>query len=225
MRAGRTIVITDHGRPVARLIPEEVSVRERVSALAQAGSVAWSGRRLRIGNPDGEHPGRQDRRRPRRREPRVIAYLDAGALVKRYVNESGSRETITLIDGSEMVATSIASRAEVAAALAKALRLGMISDAAGRDAGQRFAGDWPDFMRVPVTEALVERADRLAWEHVLRGYDAIQLASALTWQEAAGEATVIATYDQQLLDAASRAGLTVWPERLPSAARAFSRSV
>lgn len=144
-----------------------------------------------------------------------MAYLDASALVKRYVNESGSRETITLIDGSEMVATSVASRAEVAAALAKAVRLGMISAAAGRDAGQRLAEDWPDFVRVPVTEALVERADRLAWEHALRGYDAIQLASALTWKEAAGEATVITTFDQQLWDAASRVGLTVWPERVP----------
>lgn len=145
----------------------------------------------------------------------MIAYLDASALVKRYVNESGSRETITLIDNSEMVATSVASRAEVAAALAKAVRLGMMTDAAGRDAGRRFAGDWPDFVRVPVTEALVERADRLAWEHALRGYDAIQLASALTWQEAAGDTTVIATFDQQLWDAASRAGLTVWPDRVP----------
>lgn len=145
----------------------------------------------------------------------MIAYLDASALVKRYIHESGSPETITLIDDAEMVATSIASRAEVAAALAKAVRLRMISGRAGRDAGQRLAEDWPDFVRVPLTEALAERADRLAWEYALRGYDAIQLASALTWQDAAGEATVIATFDQQLWDAASRAGLTVWPDRVP----------
>lgn len=51
VRAGRTIVITDHGQPVARLIPEDVSVRDRVEALAKAGSVAWSGRRLRPSAP------------------------------------------------------------------------------------------------------------------------------------------------------------------------------
>lgn len=54
VRAGRTIVITDHGHPVARLIPEDVSVRERVDALASAGSVAWSGRRLRPSAPTAD---------------------------------------------------------------------------------------------------------------------------------------------------------------------------
>jgi prevent-host-death family protein len=47
VRAGRTIVVTDHGQPVARIIPEAVSLRERVEALRKAGAIAWSGRRLR----------------------------------------------------------------------------------------------------------------------------------------------------------------------------------
>ena len=58
VRAGRTIVITDHGQPVARLIPEEASVHARVTALAQAGSVAWSGRRLRPAKPAGQLRGK-----------------------------------------------------------------------------------------------------------------------------------------------------------------------
>ena len=33
VRAGRTIVVTDHGQPVARIIPEAVSLRERVEAF------------------------------------------------------------------------------------------------------------------------------------------------------------------------------------------------
>jgi hypothetical protein len=43
------------------------------------------------------------------------------ALVKRYIVERGSRETIALAVDSEMAATSIGSRAEVAAALVKAV--------------------------------------------------------------------------------------------------------
>jgi hypothetical protein len=39
---------------------------------------------------------------------------------------------------------------------------------------------------VVVTEALVERAEALAWDYGLRGYDAVQLASAITWQEVVG---------------------------------------
>ena len=56
----------------------------------------------------------------------MIAYLDASALVKRYIVERGSRETIALTADSELTATSIVSRAEVAAAFAKAVRAGLL---------------------------------------------------------------------------------------------------
>jgi len=95
------------------------------------------------------------------------------------------------------------------------VRLGVLDDIGGRRAQRRFAREWPDIMKVPVTEALVARADALAWAHGLRGYDAVQLASALTWQEALGHEIVLATFDRQLRQAAPQAGLRAWPERLP----------
>jgi len=55
------------------------------------------------------------------------------------------------------------------------------------------------------------------WEHGLRGYDAVQLASALSWQESVGEQIVLATFDQQLWEAAKRTGLKAWPDQLPGA--------
>jgi prevent-host-death family protein len=57
VRAGRTIVVTDHGQAVARIIPEAVSSRERVEALRKAGAIAWSGRRLRPAKPAGNVRG------------------------------------------------------------------------------------------------------------------------------------------------------------------------
>ena len=92
----------------------------------------------------------------------MITYLDASALVKRYLVERGSRETIALTADSEMIATSIVTRAEVAAAFAKAARTGLVTEDRARRAHRSFAGDWQDLVRVPVTEALVERADTLA---------------------------------------------------------------
>ena len=145
----------------------------------------------------------------------MIAYFDASTLVKRYLVERGSRRTIELASQADMIATSIVSRAEVAAGLAKAVRAGVVADDDARNARRSFAGDWPDLVRMPVTEALVERAEALAWEHWLRGYDTVQLASALTWQEAAGQEIVLATFDHQLWDAAKRAGLNVWPDPFP----------
>ena len=144
----------------------------------------------------------------------MIVYLDASALVKRYVAERGSKETGELSGRAEVVATSLVSRAEVSAALAKAVRLGIVQAENGRRAQRTFASQWPDIAKVPVTETLVSRAETLAWDFALRGYDAVQLASALTWQEAVGVEITLATFDHHLWDAGKKAGVRVWPETL-----------
>jgi prevent-host-death family protein len=46
VKAGGTIVVTEHGRPIARLVPIEADVSERIHGLVQAGTLAWSGRPL-----------------------------------------------------------------------------------------------------------------------------------------------------------------------------------
>lgn len=145
----------------------------------------------------------------------MIAYLDASALVKRYVVERGSRETVELTARAEIVATSLVSRSEVAAALAKAARVGLLGAERARKAQRVFAAEWADIAKVPVTEALVSRAETLAWDYALRGYDAVQLASALMFREAVGAKIILATFDRQLWEAASRAGVRSWPHTLP----------
>lgn len=144
----------------------------------------------------------------------MIVYLDASALVKRSVAERGSKEVIELTAAAEIVATSLISRAEVAAAFARAVRLGVLDHDGGRRAQRKFSREWPDLARVPVSETLVSRAETLAWDYGLRGYDAVQLASALTWQESIGQEVVLGTFDGQLREAAPGAGLHVWPEKL-----------
>jgi prevent-host-death family protein len=46
VKDGQTIVVTERGRAVARLIPDATSVRERLAELRSAGGIQWSGRRL-----------------------------------------------------------------------------------------------------------------------------------------------------------------------------------
>lgn len=149
----------------------------------------------------------------------MIPYLDASALVKRYVTEPGSREVIELTTDAAGVATVLVSRAEVAAAFGRAVRLGVLDGPSGRRAHRRFAREWADFVRLPVTEALVARAETLAWDHGLRGYDAVQLAAALAWQDSVGQEVVLATFDRQLWETAPRVGLQAWPETVPREAR------
>lgn len=46
VRTGETIVITDHGRPVGRIVPADRPLEARLQAMVEAGSLAWSGQRL-----------------------------------------------------------------------------------------------------------------------------------------------------------------------------------
>ena len=144
----------------------------------------------------------------------MIVYLDASALVKCYVAERGSKRTAELTAHADVVATSLISRAEVAAALAKAVRIGLLDAESAHRAHRAFASQWTDVARLPVTEAVVSRAATIAWEYGLRGYDAVHLAAALTCQESVGTAVTLATFDRELWKAAQNAGMPVWPKRL-----------
>lgn len=145
----------------------------------------------------------------------MIVYLDASALVKRYVQELGSPEVAHLLSQAETVGTSIISRAETAAALAKACRLNVLTKGEAEQALNRFRQEWPHFIRVQATETVLGRADQVAWEYGLRGFDAVHLAAALLWQEQLNQRVVFATFDRQLWRAASLNHLVSFPDDLP----------
>ena len=46
VKAGTTLIITERGRPVGRIVPLTPSVEDRVQELVQAGLMAWSGSKL-----------------------------------------------------------------------------------------------------------------------------------------------------------------------------------
>jgi uncharacterized protein len=145
----------------------------------------------------------------------VIVYLDASVLVKRYVAETGSDEVNALIAGASVVGTAAISRAEVSSALAKAIRMGLLSQEEAASALQVFNAEWESLIRLQMTEALISRAATLAWEHGLRGYDSVHLAAAIFWQDILGDTIMLASYDRQLWEAARVTGLIAWPELSP----------
>ena len=46
VRAGETVIITDRGQPVGRIVPVAQPLEDRLEAMAQAGLILWSGRKL-----------------------------------------------------------------------------------------------------------------------------------------------------------------------------------
>lgn len=59
VRRGQTIVITDHGTVVGRIIPAEQPLAERPHSLQEAGLLAWGGQSLPAIDPPGVRDSRQ----------------------------------------------------------------------------------------------------------------------------------------------------------------------
>jgi len=151
----------------------------------------------------------------------MILYLDSSAIVKKYVFESGSAEVQSAIEQAEAVATTTVSRAEVVAALAKAVRMQVIGKEDAEAMVRSFNKGWRDLVRTRVTERLDKHASELAWSHGLRGYDAVQLASAAAWQQAIGRNVTLCAFDLRLWEAALVIGLLVFPANLPESRKMF----
>jgi len=141
----------------------------------------------------------------------VILYMDASALVKRYIQEKASKDVNAWIEAADMVVTGLITRVEVAAAIARAGRMKLITPDETLAARRQFRSEWESFHRLPITENTVVRGDALTVEHHLRGYDATHLACALIWQETLGMPVTLASFDDQLIEAASGVQMAYLP--------------
>ena len=57
IKMGKTIVITDHGKLVGRLIPAGLSLSEKMEALQRAGILRWNGKKLPRAKPVAQWRG------------------------------------------------------------------------------------------------------------------------------------------------------------------------
>jgi len=117
----------------------------------------------------------------------ALYFLDSSAIVKRYnKNEVGSAWLSDLIvlssDSQDLPSIRIAliSGAEVVAALTKRQRMGDLSATEAALAIGEFKDDFQNlYDTVQIDREVIEHAMGLAQRHGLRGYDAVQLASAI----------------------------------------------
>ena len=144
-------------------------------------------------------------------------YLDASALVKRYADEAGSVwiRQITDIEAENTIMLAEITLAEVAAALAAKHRApGGITQQQRDRALSRFLQDCDEhFLLLPVDGSVIDRAVALTQKHRLRGYDAVQLATALVTSETLEQqnlsAPIFVAGDSDLLTSATAEDLSV----------------
>jgi predicted nucleic acid-binding protein len=137
----------------------------------------------------------------------LILRFDAPALVKLYILEDSSREMQALAGAASAIAVCRIAWAELMAALARRAREFPNDADAIEVVRKRLRTDWPRYVVVEVTQALVELAGEYADTFALRGYDSIQLAAARTLQDMAGEEVQFACFDTRLGKAARMLGM------------------
>jgi predicted nucleic acid-binding protein len=142
--------------------------------------------------------------------------MDASALVKRYVNESGSDWLRTIVTSSEppLLFTSRMTIVEVISAFARRVRDGSLSSEEFAALGDAFRGDCLNqYQIMPPALEIVDLACSLLGRHPLRAYDATHLATALVAQQflVAQDYPPLTflSADDRLNQAASREGLAV----------------
>jgi predicted nucleic acid-binding protein len=137
-------------------------------------------------------------------------FFDSSALAKRYLTEIGSAWVIAQADPavSNTIVVAEIARVEVAAALAARHRAGAITYSERNLLVALLLRHFDtEYRIVAITPGLMGSAVVLTQQHRLRGYDAVQLAAALTAAAALPGLAFIAA-DNDLLSAARAEGLT-----------------
>ena len=143
-------------------------------------------------------------------------FFDSSSLVKRFAVEIGTNWIFSLVRPSTNNRLYLAriTGVEVIAAITKRVRTGSLSKHAADKAVKRFEREFQNrYILVDVSSQIIQSAMDLAKNHTLRGYDAVQLASALQANalrlSVGGSSLTFVSADKHLNAAASAEGLTV----------------
>lgn len=140
-------------------------------------------------------------------------YLDSSVVVKRYVQEPGSAWTRQLIgDKANRIFLSAIALAEVSAAIAICVREGKLTQNLGTRAYLEFNKHIAsaEYLLWPLPLTIMQKAAELAQSYPLKGYDAVQVASAIQVAQAVrrrGRLVTFASGDRQTLAAAKAEGM------------------
>ncbi len=144
-------------------------------------------------------------------------FMDASALVKRYIPEQGTRWVRSVIHHRNVAIAEI-TLLEVAAAFARRARMGDLDAETYADLLEAFLQDAEEHWVISTARDTIGLAIDLTRRHPLRAYDALQLATALRLANALAEEGLSLTFvsaDAQLCSAAAQEGLaTINPNQL-----------
>lgn len=138
----------------------------------------------------------------------ALVYFDSSALVKLVLEETGSDIAAALWNGCDAALSSRLAYPEVCSALAAAGRNHDVTESEASAAAVEWETFWASMRPVELSPAVEQSAGDLAARHLLRGADAVHLASAL----ALGSTDLtVAVWDRRLHAGVIAADLAVAP--------------
>jgi prevent-host-death family protein len=57
VKAGETIIVTEHGKTIGQIVPVKPTVDERIQAMVAAGQMEWNGEKLKPYQPKAVNKG------------------------------------------------------------------------------------------------------------------------------------------------------------------------
>ena len=146
----------------------------------------------------------------------ALYFFDTSALVKRYVNETGSAWVESIADpalGNEVFVARI-TELEFTSAVVRRAKGGSVASTTATSVLAQFRQDCAnEYQIIELVPALVSAAIRLIETHALRANDGIQLAAILALHAERRSASLLAatlvSSDDELNAAATAEGLTV----------------
>jgi len=143
-------------------------------------------------------------------------FCDSSAIVKRYVNETGTQYVNDLVspDSGNVILLASITRVEVVAAIARKAKGRTATALEAERALTAFQDDLENtYYTIEISPEVLDVAMTLAKKYALRGYDAVQLAAALDANAelfAVGlPSVVVVSADAELNTAATSEGLSV----------------
>lgn len=129
-------------------------------------------------------------------------YLDAGALVKRYVEEIGSQAVQELLRKESQFFISKVAYAEVFMSFRRKNEEGTLGGKEFSQCLNGFEADWEAFNIIEVSNEVLKTLRNRIFEHSLRALDALHLASALWLKEVSSITIVFVCSDHRLKERA-----------------------
>ena len=138
-----------------------------------------------------------------------MIYWDSSALVKRYLREDGTDVVQSLLQETEVLATSKLTYPEILSAFMRKRRAGEMNRKTLEAVIDKFENDWDRILVIEFHNELLPASKRLIEKYPLRGADALHRASALWLEKTLKTGLTFVASDIGLLKAAHSEALKV----------------